>query len=397
MEQFVMEQERKLKLENEYDGVVVGGGIAGIAAALAAKRSGAKTMLIEREYTLGGLATLGLITIYLPLCDGTGKLVSSGIAEELLKLSVSYGAEIDVPKEWKNNELIEKRKRKRYMGRFSANIMSLLCEELLVKEGVEILYGTFVCGAFVENSTLKYIIIENKSGRRAVGAGSFVDTTGDADLAFYSQVDTAMHYEKNKIASWYYAHEREQLKLYSLGVCDDVGEETRTEGEKLDSRICCSGVDTKELSEQVIEGHRIIKEHFLKKGNISEEHALVTIATIPQVRMTRRICGEYILSNPKQYQYYEDSIGMVGDWKESGYRYEIPFRCLYNSKVKNLVTAGRCISSNDDMWDYTRVIPACAVTGEAAGTAAAMSNDFTSLSVKKLQEELVRKGVILHY
>ena len=86
-----------------------------------------------------------------------------------------------------------------------------------------------------------------------------------------------------------------------------------------------------------------------------------------------------------------------GDWKESGYRYEIPFRCLYNSKVKNLVTAGRCISSNDDMWDYTRVIPACAVTGEAAGTAAAMSNDFTSLSVKKLQEELVRKGVILHY
>ena len=241
------------------------------------------------------------------------------------------------------------------------------------------------------------IIIENKSGRRAVGAGSFVDTTGDADLAFYSQVDTAMHYEKNKIASWYYAHEREQLKLYSLGVCDDVGEETRTEGEKLDSRICCSGVDTKELSEQVIEGHRIIKEHFLKKGNISEEHALVTIATIPQVRMTRRICGEYILSNPKQYQYYEDSIGMVGDWKESGYRYEIPFRCLYNSKVKNLVTAGRCISSNDDMWDYTRVIPACAVTGEAAGTAAAMSNDFTSLSVKKLQEELVRKGVILHY
>lgn len=397
MDNYIMEQERMLEVVNEYDVVVVGGGIAGISAALAAKRTGAKTILIEREYMLGGLATLGLITIYLPICDGTGRKVSGGIAEELLKLSVKYGAEIDIPREWKDNLLIEERSKKRYMCRFSANMMSLLCEELLIKEGVEILYGTTVCGTILQDERLKFTIMENKSGRTAIKAKSFVDATGDADLAFYSKMNTVLHGEKNKLASWYYAHEKENLKLYSLGVCDAVGEETRAEGEVLDSAICCSGVDAKELSTQVVESHKIIKQHFLENGMISKQRAMVTLATIPQVRMTRRICGEYVLKNPKHYQYYEDSIGMIGDWKEKGYRYEIPFRCLYSRKVKNLIVAGRCISADDEMWDYTRVIPACAVTGEAAGVAAAMSSDFTNFCVKKLQEELVKRGTILHY
>ena len=77
--------------EKQYEVVVCGGGIAGIAAALAAARNGAKTCLIEREFALGGLATLGLIVVYLPLCDGAGVKMSAGIAEELLKLSIKYG------------------------------------------------------------------------------------------------------------------------------------------------------------------------------------------------------------------------------------------------------------------------------------------------------------------
>ena len=84
----------------EYDVMVAGGGVAGIAAALASARSGASTILCEREYGLGGLATLGLITIYLPLCDGNGRQVSFGIAEELLKLSVKHGYQAMYPKAW---------------------------------------------------------------------------------------------------------------------------------------------------------------------------------------------------------------------------------------------------------------------------------------------------------
>lgn len=79
----ITEPERILKVSGEYDTVVCGGGIAGISAALASAAAGAKTLLIEREYMLGGLATAGLVAIYLPICDGTGRQVSFGLAEKL--------------------------------------------------------------------------------------------------------------------------------------------------------------------------------------------------------------------------------------------------------------------------------------------------------------------------
>ena len=78
---FIEEKSRKTPIKGTFDVIVCGGGIAGISAALASARSGAKTMLIEKQYLLGGLATAGLVTIYLPLCDGNGRQVSFGIAE----------------------------------------------------------------------------------------------------------------------------------------------------------------------------------------------------------------------------------------------------------------------------------------------------------------------------
>jgi hypothetical protein len=84
------------------------------------------------------------------------------------------------------------------------------------------------------------------------------------------------------------------------------------------------------------------------------------------------------------------------DWTKRGPAYELPFSCLHDGKIKNLITAGRCISAQDDIWELTRVIPVCAVSGEAAGIAAAMTNDFTGLNVADLQNELKKRGVKLH-
>ena len=134
----------------------------------------------------------------------------------------------------------------------------------------------------------------------------------------------------------------------------------------------------------------------MKKRQRDNSVLPVTIATLPQIRMTRKIVGEYQLAHTEMHKYFEASIGMVSDWKKRGPVYEVPFRTLYSSKVKNLICAGRCTSVNETMWDIMRVIPCCAVTGQAAGTAASMTDDFSNINIEELQEKLVEKGVVLH-
>ena len=91
-----------------------------------------------------------------------------------------------------------------------------------------------------------------------------------------------------------------------------------------------------------------------------------------------------------------DSVGMVSNWKKRGPIYEVPLRTLFSSKMKNLITAGRCTCVDETLWDVMRVIPCCAVTGQAAGIAAAMTDDFSVLDVALLQRKLQEKGVVLH-
>jgi hypothetical protein len=112
--------------------------------------------------------------------------------------------------------------------------------------------------------------------------------------------------------------------------------------------------------------------------------------------MTRRIDGEYTLATEEMHKYFDDSVGMVSDWRKRGPVYEVPFRTLYSKKIKNLIMAGRCTSVTDGMWDIMRVIPCCAITGEAAGIAATMTSDFSSFDVKKLQNKLISYGAKLH-
>ena len=134
----------------------------------------------------------------------------------------------------------------------------------------------------------------------------------------------------------------------------------------------------------------------MKRKNKDDSTVISTLATIPQVRMTRKLVGEYTLMHTQEHTYFESSIGMVSNWKKRGPIYEVPFETLYNKQVKNLIAAGRCVSVNETLWDVMRVIPCCAVTGQAAGTAAAMTDDFSALDIKVLQQELQKNGVVLH-
>lgn len=381
---------------NEYDIAVCGGGVAGIAAALAAAREGKKVVLFEKQYMLGGLGTAGLVTIYLPLCDGVGHQVSFGIAEELLKLSITYGAEANYPENWLDGKGTRTEKDKRYLVQYNAQVFAILAEQLLLGEGVDIMYGSYVVGVDVAEQKIKRLYVENKSGRTAYEISSVVDASGDCDIAWFASAPTDLFRQGNVLAAWYYYVDPAGYHLQQLGASDIPDEEkTKSEPRLLVNRRF-SGLDGKELSEMTCLSHRTTLEHWLKKRETDPDAVIATIATTPQIRMTRKLVGEYTLSHLEEHTYFEDSIGMVSNWKKRGPVYEVPFRTLYSKEIKNLVVAGRCMSVNETLWDVMRVIPCCAVTGQAAGIAAAMTDDFTTLDVRELQNRLTQRGVVLH-
>ena len=382
----------------ECDVLIAGGGVAGIAAALAAARQGAKVCLVEKQYMLGGLATAGLVTIYLPLCDGQGHQVSFGIAEELFHLSILYGWERDYPAAWIHGGSQEEKIRNRFRVRYNAQLFAMAAEQLLLKEGVKILYGTSVCSVAMEGEYISTVLIENKSGRSGIGVKSVVDATGDGDICAMAGEKTALFKQQNILAAWYYHCGKDGYQLNMNGF-SDIPEDEKDGTQEIvylkNRRF--QGIEAEELSEMVQLSHKEILEDVMKKRKQDLDYMPVTMSTVPQVRMTRRIEGKYTMTIEDDRREFEDSIGMISNWKKRGPVYEVPFRCLYGGRVKNLITAGRSISAADSMWDVTRVIPACAVTGQAAGMAAAMTNDFTSLNVKSLQECLHSAGVRLFY
>ena len=380
----------------KYNIAVCGGGFAGISAALAAAREGKKVILFEKEYMLGGLGTAGLVTIYLPLCDGFGHQVSFGIAEELLKLSITYGAEDRYPENWLDHIGTRTEKDKRYQVQYNAQVFAILAEQLLLETGVDILYGSYVVDVSTENSRITKLYVENKSGRTAYFVDAVVDATGDCDIAHFAGVPTALFEQGNILAAWYYYTNSSGYHLQKIGASDTPEEErTGKEAKPLVNRRF-TGLDGKELSEQVCLSHKTTLKHWLKIRETDKDAVISTIATIPQIRMTRKIIGEYELAHTELHTYFEDSIGMVSSWKKRGPVYEVPFRTLYNKKMKNLIVAGRCTSVNEALWELMRVIPCCAVTGQAAGTAAAMTDDFSTLNVSELQKKLQANGVVLH-
>jgi hypothetical protein len=385
------------------DVLVAGGGIAGIAAAAASARGGKKTLLIEREYGLGGMATLGLVTIYLPLCDGGGRQLVYGLGEELLKLSIKHGVEANYPAAWLDGGSEEERKSQRYLVQFNPHLFALAAERFLIGLGVDILYGTLITGADMADSRIGRLYFENKSGRGSVCADAYIDCTGDADICHMSGAPTALHASGNGLASWYYYIDSGVARLKMFGLADMPPGQGKAEGGDFAAAVTesignmrFSGVDGNELSAAVIAAHEKMYEDILAGMAADPRRTPCATSSIPLVRMSRRLAGEYTLDESEAHTFMTDSIGMTGDWRKRGPAFEIPFGTLRTREVRNLLAAGRDISVTDAMWDITRVIPPCAVTGEAAGTAASLTSDFTAIDITGLQARLKAGGVKIH-
>jgi hypothetical protein len=122
---------------------------------------------------------------------------------------------------------------------------------------------------------------------------------------------------------------------------------------------------------------------------------------MPQLRTIRQICAQYQLRDSDSWRPFDDSIGMTPDWRKPGSVWEIPYRTMLPVAIKNLVAAGRCTAAETDAWEVTRVIPSAALTGEAAGTAAALCTERSispdELPVTELQQALKDAGNKIHF
>ena len=399
----VGEAARMLPVVGDYDVVVAGGGMAGVAAAVAAARRGARVGLVEKQSALGGLATLGNVTIWLPLCDGKGRQVVGGLSEELLRLSVA-----DLPRDyeaarfrrppacWEKGGDAEERRHRRFKCEFNPSSYMLELEQLVIDEGVHLLYDTRVCAVQRDGENLTHLVIENKSGRRAVACKAVVDATGDADLCFLAGEETES-LDSNSTAGWFYTLTDGELRLHqhSKNYCPMA---TRAGGEGPFFR----GDDGAQVTAQILATRRLLREKLarMRAERPGDDIQVFNPATIACFRMTRRLVGAFSLGERHMHEWFDDAIGLTGDWRKAGPVYAIPYRCLCGVRAKNLAVAGRCISVDTTVWDVTRAIPGCVVTGEAAGTAAAMAavgcgGDLGALPVRELQEELRGAGALI--
>ncbi|MGC9347569.1 MAG: FAD-dependent oxidoreductase [Anaerolineae bacterium] len=399
-----------MDFERDYDVVVAGAGVAGVAAALSSARAGLRTALVEKTVLLGGLATTGLVNIYLPLCDGHGHQVIYGISEELLHLSIRYGPG-EVPDGWAGGSADQPRKgrERRYSTPFSPASFVLALDEALVSAGVHIWLDTLVCAAVVTQGRIRGIEVENKSGRGALRAGVVIDATGDADVAYRAGAQCVT--SDNWLSLWaaqtsltrarrVTASPGEATLLDMVRVGGGASGRGHPEGHpKYD------GTDAAEVTQFILEGRRLLREHYAAKqaegGETSRHHLFpVALPAMAQFRTTRRIVGRATVSPDADHQHMPDSIGMAPDWRRAGPVWEIPWGALVPRGTRGLLAAGRCISSEGDAWEITRVIPPAALTGEVAGIAAALAIDQgktpDALPVSAIQEAVRGQGIPLH-
>ncbi|MGI6201581.1 MAG: FAD-dependent oxidoreductase [Christensenellales bacterium] len=350
-------------MKKSYDVVVAGGGIAGIAASLAAARQGARVCLLEKAYALGGLATLGLIVIYLPLCDGDGVQMSGGICEELLKLSLVDGPG-EIPAPWRGPSSRQARAEARYEVTYNAATLMINAERLLLESGVDLLYDVRLAAVQGDEGQVQSVTVDTKAGPMRIAGRAFVDATGDADLCFFAGEPTYSD-DGNSRTGWYYSYDGQRARLH-------MQTDPFTPGETPADRPHYAGDDPADIARHMADMRAMIQAHARGLRERGEQAYPFLIPAYHGLRMTRRLDAPFVFSAEDERVWFADAIGMIGSWRERGKRYSLPYRMIRAPKHANLYAAGRCVSAEGMGWDLARVIPACAVTGQAAGCAAAM-------------------------
>lgn len=446
-----------MKSQLDYDVVVIGGGPAGINAAIAAGRTGAKTILIERYGFLGGMSTIALVYPWMTFHTSSGKQVIKGIAQEIVnRLQESNGSP---------GHLRDTVGFTYSVTPYDGEKYKLISLQMLEESNVDVLVHSFVDKVNVEENKIVSVSLTTKSGPISISGKQFVDTTGDADVAFLAgasclkgrdsdqktqpmtmkfrmrnvnleKVKEVMKsnptnfYKKTPIneldsipltgvqgfyKEWNEAAlpiNRDQV-LFFAGPNDDEVLVNCTRVQGLDAtNVFDLTLGEKEGRKQVF----MMVDFLTKHVTGFEDAVLSQVGTQIGVRESRRIKGEYSLTmedvifgkKPKDtiaLSGYPIDIhdptgkGVVADDIKGDGSYGIPYRCLIPLEIDNLLVGGRCISTSHEALATTRLTPSCMATGQAAGTAAGLAvKDQISpkeLNVETLREHLLEQNMVL--
>ena len=393
---------KKLNVKKHYDVIVCGGGVAGVAAAVTTANNGHSVLLIEKSNILGGLATLGLINLFVPMCNGRGKQIIFGLCEKWARLSAKYGFDT-IPDVWKNGEP-EKPTDVRYIQRYSPNIFALQLTEEITSTGADVLFDCIACSPVMEGNICKGVVTESKSGTEYYACKMLIDVTGDCDVLrrggvpvvagenFFTYIGKMITLEscEKAVKEGNISH---AFKNISGGNINLFGDNQPSDIPKW------SGLTVEEVTDYLIRNQHLMLENLKGTDRLSRE--VTHLPFMPQFRTTCRLDGDYALKIGDAYKHFDDSICAINDFEHRDHLFEVPLRCITRKDYPNMLTAGRSASGVGYGWDLLRVIPPAIITGQAAAHTACMAiRDNVGASfvdIRKLQTILENDNIMVHF
>ncbi len=405
----------------QYDLIVVGGGISGVAAAVSAARQGLSVLIIEKFGCLGGALTNSLVYPFMQHVTWDGsKLLSDGIFGEMKKRQAAYKES-----SWENFKFV--------------------FDDMVIEAGVDVLFHATVFEAKTDGRAVRSVSVATKAGVVEFGATYFLDASGDGELLTMVGCEYQLGRESDGLCQpmttcfrmngvdieLFKKEQPELIKLYNeqqeKGLIQNPRENILVfygQGKDIlhlnTTRIVkYNPVDAVDISraemlgrKQVYEIFRFLKEYAKSCANAD----IVSIANHIGVRESRKLKGEYILTGEDLLNLvaFEDSIAVamysidihnpagtgttLHEFKGNKYYY-IPYRSLLPKEYDNFLVAGRCLSADHEAHSATRVMPTCACMGEAAGTAFAVAKEtdtnMHTLDIQVVRERLRQAGAII--
>lgn len=418
------------------DVLVIGGGSAGCAAAVAAARQGARTLLVEQSGFLGGTGVAVLDTFYGFYAPGGDQRVVEGIGWELCDQLISSGQAFERPNTYGAGTGVT----------YEPEALKLAWDQLTSDAGAQVLHHCRLIAVVADDRRITGAVLDTKAGPRHLVARTLIDASGDAELAWRAGAAVDRPADENRVqpltATFRLggvditktpSQELHRLMAqaadsgdYDLPRREGSSHRTVLPGVVHTNMTRVSGIDATDpfaLSAAEGEGRRQASEYvrFLVNEVPGYEHAyLLGTAVWIGVRETRRLHGRYTLTREDVIgaRDFEDTIARCGapvedhdgggstiweyvgpDGTPSGQTYGIPYRCLIPAGLDNTLVAGRCLSATHDAHASVRSMAQCMAMGQAAGTAAALALDddghTAKLDPQVLRERLTKSGVIL--